>query len=97
MSYLQYFFGPARALRRGQKLNIINIIINIQLQSQFQRFLYQTLLLILLNKIYKTYRRGVSIFAESCPRGGTWGAGGVVRAFFSEYGHVAYQNEGGDE
>ena len=65
-------------------------IIKFQLQSQFQRFLDQTLCVFFTNERYKNISDGVLIRSlGSCSRGGTWEyhggwAGGGGGQFFSE-------------
>ena len=62
------------------------------LKSQFQRFLYQTFLIVLTNK-----RIGILIMSPgSYPRGGTWGCW-MSKIYFSKHGHVAYLIEGDGE
>ena len=52
-------------------------ITKLQLQSQFQRFLYQTLVCVLENKIYNTNQTEVSFWYLGRATGlGLWGAGG---------------------
>ena len=51
-------------------------IIKFQLQSQFQRFLYQTLFVLLQINDRKHIERNVHSVAWIMPQGGAWGAGG---------------------
>ena len=86
------FFGPGPwgGVKRSN-------IIKFQLQSQFQRFLYQTLCVFSQMKDTKLIRRDFHSFA---PGVGLWGAGGaqgVKNIFFFKHGHVAYQIDGDEE
>ena len=83
-THRRHFFGP-RALGPWGGAKRSNIIKS-ELQSQFQRFLNQTLY-ILTNERYKTYQTGFSFgslgHAQGWDLGLPWGAGGV-KFFFSE-------------
>ena len=73
-------------------------IILLQLQSQFQRFLYQNFVCVLINKRYKTYQTGfASCRLGHAPGVGLWGAGVPRGSKNFKYGHVAYQIDGDDE
>ena len=93
----QTFIGPAPwGPGEGSKGQIS---FNFQLQSQFQRFLNQTLC-VLTNERYITYQTEFSF----CPLGhasgmGLWGAGGAqgVKKIFFKHGHVVYQIDRDDE
>ena len=85
------FFGPAPSggVKRSN-------IIKFQLQSQFQRFLFQTVC-VLINERYKTDQTGFSFCRMGhAPRVGLRGAQGVKKIFF-KHGHVAYQIDGDHE
>ena len=74
-------------------------IIKFQLQSQFQRFLYQ-ILCALTNKRYKTYQKRVSFCRLDHAPGwdlGRCGCPGGQKFYFFKHGHVAYQIDGDDE
>ena len=79
---------PPRALRRGQKVKYHKF----QLQSQFQRFLFQTLCVFSQMKDTKHIRRDFHHVAWVMPQGWDFGALGVPR--WSKkviFKHVAYQ------
>ena len=84
-----FFFGPAPwGPREGQKCQISLNIIKIQLQSQFQRFLNQTLCVFSEMKDIKHIRRDFHLAAAWVMRQGwdlgvPWGVGGQ-KIFFSE-------------
>ena len=64
-------------------------IIKFQLQSQFQRFLYQTLVCVLTNKIYKTYHTEFSFCSLGhAPWVGHGGAGGLGIAMAPHRLHI---------
>ena len=78
--------GPWGGVKRSN-------IIKSQLQSQFQRVLFQTLC-VFSQKSYKTYQTGFSLCSLGhAPGVGLWGAGGaqVVKKVIFKHGHVAYQ------
>ena len=81
-----FFFGRAPwGPGEGQKGQILLNIIKFQLQSQFQRFLNQTLCVFSQMKDIKHIRRDFHSLPGSCPRGGTWGYHGglgVQKLFF---------------
>ena len=81
---VKFFFGPAPwGPGDGSKGQIIILF---QLQSQFQRFLYQTLCVFSQMKDTKHIRRDFILSPGSCPRGGTlggWGCPGGQNFFFS--------------
>ena len=85
----RHFFlaPPPRARGKGPKGQISTNIIKFQLQSQFQRFLTQTLCL-LTNERYKTYQTGFSFgllgHVSGVGLGATVGGWGVKKMFFSE-------------
>ena len=84
--------GPWGGVKRSN-------IIKFQLQSQFQRFLFQTLCAF--SKMKDTnISDGIFILSHGlCPRGGTsghWGAQGVKKNIF-KHGHVAHQIDGDHE
>ena len=75
-------------------------IIYFQLQSQFQRFLYQTLCVFSQMKDTKHIRRDFHSVPWVMPQGWDFGALGVPRGskfFFFKHGHVVYQIDGDDE
>ena len=81
--------GPWGGIKRSN-------IIKFQLQSQFKRFLYQTLCVFSKIKYIKHIEQDFHSVAWVMPKGwdlGCWSQ----KCSFSEYGHVAYQIEGGDE
>ena len=74
-----HFFGPALwSPGEGPKGQILLNIIKIQLQSQFQTFLNQTLCVSSQIKDIKHIRRDFHLAASSCPSGGTWGYRGEL-------------------
>ena len=74
-------WGPGE----GPKYQILLNIIKFQLQSQFQRFLNQTLCVYSQIKDIKHIRRDFHLAAPSCPRGGTCGFRGELGVnFFSK-------------
>ena len=75
-------------------------IIKFQLQSQFQRFLYQTLCVFSQKKDTKHIRRDFHSVAWVLPQG--WDFGGLggprgVKKIFFKHGHVAYHMDGHEE
>ena len=77
-----FFFGPAPwGPGEGPKGQILLNIIKYQLQSQFQRFLNQTLCVFSQMKDIKHIRRIFIPLPGSCPRGRTWGYRGGVEWF----------------
>ena len=60
------------------------ISLNLNLQSQFQRFLYQTLPIFLQTKDIYNIRRDIYSALWVMPRGGTWGTvgGWGIKKFF---------------
>ena len=85
--------GPWGGVKRS-------IIIYFQLQSQFQRFLYQTLYYFSQMKDTKHIRRDFSSVDWVIPQGSDFGARGVARGsnFFSNMVmYVAYQIDGADK
>ena len=81
----RHFFGP-RALGPWGGAKRSNIIQS-ELQSQFQRFLNQTLYIFSQMKDIKHIRRDFRLAAWVMPRGGTWayrGGLGGQKKFFSE-------------
>ena len=90
----QIFFWP-RPLGPWGGVKRSNII-----QSQFQRFLYQTLCVFSQMKDTKHIRRDFYSVARVMPQGSDLGALGVPRGSrkkIFKHGHVAYQIEGDDE
>ena len=84
---------PPGALGRVKRSNIIYF----KLQSQFQRFLYQTLCVFSQMKDTKHIRRDLILSPGSYPRGGTLGRWGCQGGLFFKHGHVAYQIDGDDK
>ena len=85
--------GPWGGVKRSN-------IIQVQLQSQFQRFLYQTLCVFSQTKETKHIRWDFYSVAWIMPKGWDFGSLGVPRWLkksFFKHGHVAYQIEGDDE
>ena len=84
--------GPWGGVKRSN-------IIKFQFQSQFQRFLYQTLCVFSQMKDTKHFRRDFHSVAWVMPQGWDFGGLGVPRGsnFFFQHGHVAYQNNGDEE
>ena len=80
--------GPWGGVKRS-------IIINFQLQSQFQRFLYQTLCVFSQIKDIKHIKLNFHSVFWVMPPGQGWDMGmlGGQKLNFSEHGHVAYQIE----
>ena len=82
--------GPWGGIKRSN-------IIKFQLQTQFQKFSYQTLCLFSQMKDTKHIRRDIYSVAWIMPQGSDFGALGVPRGyFFFKHGHVAYQIDGDD-
>ena len=84
-THRRHFFGP-RALGPWGGAKRSNIIKS-ELQSQFQRFLNQTLYIFSQMKDIKHIRRDFHLAAWVMPRGGTWayrGGLGGQKKFFSE-------------
>ena len=84
-THRRHFFGP-RALGPWGGAKRSNIIKS-ELQSQFQRFLNQTLYIFSQMKDIKHIRRDFHLAAWVMPRGGTWayrGGLGGKKNFFSE-------------
>ena len=77
-----HFFCPAPwGPGEGPKGQISLNIIKIQLQSQFQRFLNQTLCVFSQMKDIKHIRQDYHLAAWVMPQGGTWGyRGGLGRS-----------------
>ena len=93
-------FGPAPwGPREGQKGQISLKIIKFQLQSQFQRFLNQTLCVFSEMKDIKQIRRDFHLVAWVMPQGWTWrycgGLGGSIFFFprFNQIWCVSYLHE----
>ena len=85
--------GPWGGVKRSN-------IIEFQLQSQFQRFLYQTLCVFSLMKDTKHIRQDFHSVAWVMPQGWDFGELGLPRGsknLFFKHGHVAYQIDGDDE
>ena len=78
------FFCP---LGRAKRSNIIKF----QSQSQFQRFLYQTLCVFSQMKD-TNISDGIFILLPGC-----WGCPGGQKCIFFKHGHVAYQIDEDDE
>ena len=75
-------------------------IIKFQLQSQFQRFLCQTLCVFSQIKDTKHIRRDFHSVPCVMPQRSDFGALGMTRGsnmFFFKHGHVVYQFDGDDE
>ena len=92
---VKLFFGPAPwgGVKRSN-------IIKFQLQSQFQRFLYQTLCVFSQMKDTKHIRRDFHSVSWVMPPGWDFGGLGVPRGskkIFFKHGHVAYQIDGDEE
>ena len=90
------FFGPTPwGPGEGQKVKYHLI----QLQSQFQRFLFQTLCVFSQMKDTKHIRRDFYSDAWLMPQGWEFGALGVPRGSkkIFKHGHVVYQNDGDDK
>ena len=84
-THRRHFFGP-RALGPWGGAKRSNIIKS-ELQSQFQRFLNQTLYIFSQMKDIKHIRRDFHLAAWVMPRGGTWvyrGGLGCQKIFFPE-------------
>ena len=77
------FPPPPGAPGRDQKVNIIII----QTPKSILKIFY-----------IKLHKLKIFILSPgSCPRGGTWGTGGVKNLILPEHGHVAYQIEEDNE
>ena len=72
-------------------------IIKFQLQSQFQRFLYQTLCVFSQIKDTKHIRWEFHSVAWIMPQGWDLGSPGGQKFIFLKHGYVAYQIDGDDE
>ena len=84
--------GPWGGVKRSN-------IIKFQLQSQFQRLLYQTLCVFSQMKDTKHSRRDFHSVAWVMPQGWDFGGLGVPwgsKKIFFKHGHVAYQIDGDD-
>ena len=89
-----FFAPPPGALGRGQKVKYHLF----QLQSQFQRFLYQTLCVFSKMKDTKHIRRNFHSEASVMPQGSDLEALGMPRGSKKfKHGHVAYQIDRDDE
>ena len=96
-----FFIGPAPWYPgKGSKGQISFNFNNDFLQSQFQRFLYQTLCVFSQMNDTKHIRRDFHYVAWVKPQGSDFGALGVPRwskIYFFKHGHVAYQIDKNDK
>ena len=90
-----FFLAPPPGAWGGVKRSNI---IYFKLQSQFQRFLYQTLCVFSQIKDTKHIRRDFhSDERGQAPGVGLWSAGGAQKFILFKHGHVAYQIDEDDE